>query len=351
MFIKVLFEACLVLSFVTAQSASNDYDHEVASLAKKVAVNSKYIQLTSDLMAYAKVAVETNRSAIQANLADKSLGTVDLIWPGNGFNTPAYGGQYEVLSLLERGGVLGIGKIMGASGGAAGTILSLADDDLSSAALLKYHYVYAESKESSDPQVIAETPLWTAIYQAAIQTDEAFNRVKARGRVACACGLSWSNDVFYNFSSREQAAKAYYASGDLSAHGIFLGTWIPDFSKVGTCSDGGSVTYFPDSSGALIYFHAFYGYVTQHPEAAGIEYLFRKGVDDTIKLLTSKELLVEKSKDGNGGMQMVPPGPSGRVGKEEYSALQKKWGLSNGKAYFHDIAAESGTGFLPVVHV
>mmetsp|Transcript_143541 Transcript_143541/g.253339 ORF Transcript_143541/g.253339 Transcript_143541/m.253339 type:complete len:101 (-) Transcript_143541:66-368(-) len=40
-----------------------------------------------------------------------------------------------------------------------------------------------------------------------------------------------------------------------------------------------------------------------------IEFLFKVGVDDTIKLLESEELWVDKDKHGNGGLTIVRPKP------------------------------------------
>jgi len=94
-------------------------------------------QKISDLLRYAKEQVDAHLPKILQNLQRFGIRALDLLWPGAGYCSVACGGNFEVLTLLQKRGLLKVGKIMGASGGACSTIFALADPDNSSKTLLK----------------------------------------------------------------------------------------------------------------------------------------------------------------------------------------------------------------------
>ena len=80
------------------------------------------------LLQYAETQLAEHESAIRINLQRLTQPvSLDLLWPGSSFGATACG-QFQVLSLLEQRGVLRIGNIMGASGGATSLAFALADN-------------------------------------------------------------------------------------------------------------------------------------------------------------------------------------------------------------------------------
>jgi len=290
--------------------------------------------LVSQALDYVRQQVKSHLENITENLHATGIQAVDLLWPGDGYNEAAYGGQFHVLSLLEQQGLVKISSITGASGGACSTILSLADKQFSGADVLKYNLIYANHGFSSFVQSFAETYFWEAVYLSVLDDTASFDRVSQLGRVACKCGggpfgLGGDNALFYNFETREQAAKAYYSSGDASVQGAFIGTEF--YPKAGSCLDGGEPVPLPDSSSHLLYYYAFYGHALSFSVDDVIP-LFKHGVDETIRLLESPNLLVP-SNDGQGGMQAVPGA--------DWDSLREAWHLSAGASKFYNIRQAS----------
>ena len=93
----------------------------------------QHTQLVDSLLSYAREQVALHAPAVRRNLARCGLGggrehtPLDLVWPGAGYFSVACGGQAEVLGALNRQGVLRIGRIVGASGGACSAVLALSD--------------------------------------------------------------------------------------------------------------------------------------------------------------------------------------------------------------------------------
>lgn len=313
-----------LLSFATSQ---------LARLEQEVDSDASCASLSSSLLKYAADSVNRNIATIRNNLATKGIRTLDILWPGYGYNNVADGGSFEVLGLLQKMGLLKIGKIMGASGGAASAILSVADGATSSATLLKYYMVYAKwAAQTSDPQIIRQTPLWDAIYRRVVEDSDAFERVKARAWAAMACSPVWTNSVLYNYKTRAQVGQAFYASGDLSLQGVTGGTHIDDmFWRLhGTCADGGGVTYFPESHASLMHYKTNFEFLMKC-DMNSIETLFKRGVDETVELLMSSALKTENMRAG------VP-----RHGNAFSSADYKELGLGSRCTYFYDV---SGSGY------
>ena len=85
--------------------------------------------MVASLLQYAETQLAEHESAIRINLQRLTQPvSLDLLWPGSSFGATACGGQFQVLSLLEQRGVLRIGNIMGASGGATSLAFALADN-------------------------------------------------------------------------------------------------------------------------------------------------------------------------------------------------------------------------------
>lgn len=283
-------------------SAMGDWAEVLDRLLKEVQEDEACQKLIEDLLSYAIYAVAKNEADIRDTLRnrikvqawpldEKGAVEVDLLWPGAGYNSVACAGSFEVLAVLEKKGLFKLKDIMGASGGATSALLALADPQQSSRTMLTFYMVYAkwaaETPRSTMRQIWQTTPLWREIYRHAIQEDEAFERVKNRGYVALACGrtlFQWQNWVLHHFSDREQCIQAYEASGEASLRGALAGRELPGLQRLGKCCDGGGILPFPGREGKIVFYHhSFYG-SAPHCTLESIEDLFRKGVDDTIRM-------------------------------------------------------------------
>merc|ERR1712046_13699 len=107
---------------------------------------------------------------------------------------------------------------------------------------------------------------------------------------------------------------------------------------------GGQVKYLPFRRASLLYYNAYYN-STSSMTLDSINYLFRKGVDEGVKLLLSNGTFnVDADADEGGGMSMVVPKPAQYVSQEDYKKLSAKWELSNKDTTFWSIAT-SGSFF------
>lgn len=237
---------------------------------------------------------------------------VDILWPGAGYNSVCCGGNFEVLCLLEKKGIMKVHDVCGASGGACSTILALADSDNSSRTLIFYYMVYAKWAEISwDMQVWQATSLWPDIYRKCIEDDGAFGRVSKRGYCAVAAGKTFKNVVMHNFKSKDQVVVGFQASGEASVVGAARGLKVDAAAdKIGKCSDGGNVCPFPGRKRKVLYYHTFYGYALKCTLQT-IEILYKKGVDETIRLLKSQDLRIATSSTYLQGMELALNGEGG----------------------------------------
>eukprot|EP00747_Dinoflagellata_sp_TGD_P106629 gnl/TRDRNA2_/TRDRNA2_169903_c0_seq4.p1 gnl/TRDRNA2_/TRDRNA2_169903_c0~~gnl/TRDRNA2_/TRDRNA2_169903_c0_seq4.p1 ORF type:complete len:146 (-),score=11.60 gnl/TRDRNA2_/TRDRNA2_169903_c0_seq4:30-467(-) len=108
-------------------------------------------------------------------------------------------------------------------------------------------------------------------------------------------------------------------AGRLAWRYLRSGEAIDGLRAVGKCCDGGGVTHFPGRSEPLLYYHTFYDYVASC-SLKSIEFLFRQGVDETIRTLTSKNLRTA-SLNGQGGMAIASSGDA-----RELAALKSSFG-------------------------
>eukprot|EP00913_Durusdinium_trenchii_P024734 g23216.t1 len=212
-----------------------DWAEVLDRLLKEVQEDEACQKLIEDLLSYAIYAVAKNEADIRDTLRnrikvqawpldEKGAVEVDLLWPGAGYNSVACAGSFEVLAVLEKKGLFKLKDIMGASGGATSALLALAD-----------------------PQQIR-------------------------------------NWVLHHFSDREQCIQAYEASGEASLRGALAGRELPGLQRLGKCCDGGGILPFPGREGKIVFYHhSFYG-SAPHCTLESIEDLFRKGVDDTIRM-------------------------------------------------------------------
>jgi hypothetical protein len=267
--------------------------------------------LHSTLLDYAASQLGSQLNTIISNLEQNNVHTVDVLFPPYGNNFFAAGGMYEVLGLLVKRGIIELGNIMGASGGASAALLLLADGNWSSRTMLKYHGVYnAYLQDTYAP--MHEDALWKGIYTDALRDPEAFKRVREKAWIACLCGREGerANEVFTGFRTREQAVQATTASGDfislmhtIQDHTNDAGTVIPGWEGLGRCHDGGMLSEFPGSLGRLVFFNFNYGQA-HRCDTKCLDDLYRKGVDETIALLGNKAFQVQTD-GGYGGMEMI----------------------------------------------
>jgi len=322
----------------TGEAQRSGWEHDLDYWKRKLPAleaaferNSRLTGLVAEALEYARQQVELHLANITKNLNSSTLKAMDLLWPGDGYNEAAYGGQFQVLSLLEQHGLLKIHSITGDSGGASSTILSLADKQSSGADVLKYNLIYASQGFSQFAQLWAETSFWEAVYLSVLEDVNSFDRVRQLGRVVCKCGggpfgIGGTNALFYNFETREQAAKAYYASGDASVYAGFIGTEV--LPEAGYCMDGGQPVPQVDSTAYILYYYAFYGQALFF-SVDDVVPLFKHGVDETIRLLESSSFLVPSDGWFNGGMQAVPA--------DDWESLRSAWHLYSGKSKFYNI--------------
>jgi len=285
-------------------------EEDFKSLIHEVETDPKYNDSMQTLLSYAAEQVALHQQAIKENMVKHGVQLVDSIYPGDGYNSVAYGGSYEVLTLLEKEGILKVGSIMGASGGAASAFLALSDT--SAKKLLKYYMIYSLFLSKSwDLQLLRTSKVWDFMYEHAISDEESFKRVQERGYAVTKCGIrhylplgspTKYNLVLHNCTSVKQCVESFAASGAFGIEPYTKGASIDGVSEwFGTCSDAAAVTYFPKSSGSLLYYGSFYGHVSDCT-LDSIDELFRNGVDATIATLISDQLTGREEDT----MQLVP---------------------------------------------
>jgi len=306
-------------SLVVASAASEDF-LAPRKLSSPEEVFQKYYDLVvkdadvnktiSELLDWAKEEVQKSAGEIEANLKEtgyiNGLGhgqQFNLLWPGAGYSSVSCGGQFEVLSLLQKQGMLHIGGIVGASGGATSAILALADTNsewLSSSSrslLFYYHVMEAYKTDTGDKENYQLAPYLVNLYEHAIRGDDSFASVQHRYAPMAVCSKSpfWFGAVntgFFNCATRQQCAQATQASGEATVKGFSTGDAINGVE--GACRDGGSVSSFPGAGNiSNIFFNSYYGMdkVTTIT-LDSIKELFKAGVTDTISLLKSPKLQV-----------------------------------------------------------
>lgn len=273
------------------------------------------------LLDYAAEQVTKALPEIRDNLKTLGLEGFDMVWPGDGFNGVAYGGLCEVLSQLEKVGVTKVGKRMGASGGAASTILTMAkDSDLFLKLYQVYELYYNGHPERVAQEMVRDTGLTAAIYAEAVRDDVAFLNAQQNAMIVSKCG--GTNTIYHGFQHRTQLVAAGYSSGDASLGGAAIGTVINGSqSDVGHCCDGGGVTAFPQevasvNFGVLLYQTPWVS--VSQPTKESIDALFRAGVDNAIATLQSPDL---RASAQGGSMLAVRPGPKGIVTSSEFAPI------------------------------
>jgi hypothetical protein len=270
---------------------------------------------TSSLLNCARRTVAMHSKTIQANLAKKGISVIDLAWPGTGYNTAACGGQFEVLTALEKSTKQRVvGKIMGASGGASGAVSALSDAGRSAKTLLnvQYHFVHLLETQGL---------VWTGDeikrYKADMDRQNTFSQVKASGYAALLQSSDTSfSTMVYNFASSAQAARAFAASG------AFVSTTVPG---LGGCHDGAHVCGVAGSRNALLYYNTDYGYHASisHRDVA---LLFKLGVKDTITMLLEPSLWQDRGSTG-GSMGILKPDRRGWTLDQYESAASGFWNI------------------------
>lgn len=318
----------LVASFAITPTPTPSWPAELLKYESRI--NNTHVD---ELMLYAETKVQVQLLAIQANVAalQRRVGSselvLDLLWPGASFTSVACGGQFEVLSLLQKQGLLRVGNLMGASGGSTSMLFALSDSNQSSRTLLRSYDVSAqfvkEHPFSPGSALLEQPAFWKTQYEYLLQSDQAFERLKQQGHVSLTAGkirpVALKNQyVLYNFTSKQQCADSIFASGEASVKGGAEGDTVEGLTvKIGTAEDGGSLTAFLSTSSAAearsrnpaVYFHTFYDdkfLVDVTP--ATIDYLFKRGVDDTLKMLLSPDFILKPDAKKQGGMVIAMNG-------------------------------------------
>lgn len=311
--------------------------------------------MVDELLSYARDQLTSNFSAIQLNLLSSKLrgATLDLLWPGSSFGAVAAGGQFEVLALLATYGEVVMGNIMGASGGATSTIFALADNNASSRELLRSYDVsaqwLADHPEYFVTVLLYQPDFFKTQYEYAIREDDSFARVcKQRGYVSLTMekGRPFGSQgqwVLSNFTSRQQCADTVFASGEASAKGEATGDDVEGLKDLyGTGADGGELTTFDQLPGGVprpvVFYHTIfddYDMITITPET--IRKLYKRGVDDTIKMLRNPTFVVPKQSNGQGGMVLARSGTFAEL-------AQLGWSLAK-KGTFLNIGPNKATSF------
>jgi len=298
--------------------------------------------MVEEMRQYANSKLANHEAAIKLNLQRLVQPvSLDLLWPGSSFGAVACGGQLEVLSLLEQRGLLKIGNVMGASGGATSAAFALADNS-SSRTLLRSYDVSAQylkdHPEYFGTVLIEQPAFFHGQYMYALQSAESFARAKERGYISLTARKpsSWGSNsqwVLNNFTSTQQFADAVFASGEASAKGALAGDSIAHLAdRLVHAEDGGSLAEFPNAAGPAVYYHTIFAFkylVTITPDT--IRYLYTRGVDDTIQMLLSKDFLVTKDSSGYGGMAMALNGTSAELKAKGWSVAQDPSYLDVGK--------------------
>jgi len=287
--------------------------------------STEMTQQRAMLQQYAKDQIQAASADIKVNLGKLGIDGFDTVWPGDGYAGVAYGGLWAALLQLQSAGIAKVGNRVGASGGAASTIFTMAGDvDL----FLKMYQVYCLYFDGHPDRVaretVRDTGLTSAIYAEATRHDAAFANAQKEAFIASLCSPDWvypKPTIFRGFQSHEQLVAAGYSSGDASAGGVTVGTVVKG-TNIGSCCDGGSVTAFPADAAnknyAVLRYHTTLDGVA-YPTPDSVSKLFKAGVETAISTLKSPTLRANGS-DG-GDMACALPGPSGIVTATEFSKI------------------------------
>jgi len=295
-----------------------------SAIYEQVLSDDAMAQQRKALIGYASEQVKAALPKISANLKVVGVDGFDMVWPGDGFNGVAYGGLYEVLAQLQEAAVTKVGKRMGASGGAASTILTMADSDLFLKLYQVYELYYKGRPDRLAEEAIRDTGVTAAIYAEAVRDDAAFSRAQQNALTVSSC-TQGKNTLYRGFQTRVELVAAGYSSGDASLGGETIGTIVNGTSThVGHCCDGGGVTVFPPDAAsknfAVLLYQTPWVSVSQ-PTDSSIDRLFRAGVDNAIAALQSPSLSASAS---GGSMIGVRPGASGIVTAAEFAPIASK---------------------------
>lgn len=245
-----------------------------------LATSCSFADSTDQLIACAEETFDAHADEIITNLQRNGIDTLDLAWPGTGFNQAAYGGQWQVMTALERRGGVRVRNVIGASGGASSAVLALADNDRSARMMM-------DTVMSSWWAFVTTTLEYNA-YWAAMQSGN-WNAVRNYGYAALKCDSPALPVIFvlHNFVNQDQAAKAFAASGDIPSS--FLGNGYNLGGNLRGCHDGGQLMGM--DSTPLLFFNTNYGKNDECNRACAID-LFKRGVQATINVLRSPDLQV-----------------------------------------------------------
>jgi len=253
--------------------------------------NSNYVQ---DSLDYARSQADLNWHAMRNNIRHQFHGsapTIDLLWPGNGFDQAQYAGNYAVLKYLESHGVLKVGRVMGGSGGATAALLALASEEtgVDAARLMTESF----GDQADDPGFYALEKEYLA------RISDGWGELKGTITedlyVAVVADLSsYTKTVVYNLQNPTQAAQAVLGSG-----GTHYTIDIPGVECIGATFDGGIMSAFETNQRPTIYVAAWNG-GAMGCDRSCIKANFMKGVENTIAMLRSKSLVAPISSWGCG---------------------------------------------------
>jgi len=272
---------------------------------------SDYVKSSLD---YAVEQVDQNLAAIKANIKTNFASgppTIDLLWPGNGYDQAGYAGQYAVLKYLESKNVLKVGRIMGSSGGATAGLLALASEETGVKAAQKM----LESFGIQGDMTLADN---LDMENKKLRKEYLARITNAKGKLTGTverdlyCAVYYQPDdpllgeseaeqgevVLYNIQTPELAAEATIASGGTHFITKLPGTLkciAPDLeNKHQGVRDGGLMTAFNGELNPTIYYLAWEGNVLSCDRGC-INTVSNVAVDNTISLLTSPNLVVSPS--------------------------------------------------------
>jgi len=244
---------------------------------------------------------------------------------------------------LQKSGVSKVGKRMGASGGAASAILTMAESDLFLKLYQVYQLYYEGRFDRTMMEAFRDTGLTPAVYAEAVRDTAVFERAQSNALIVSKCSSS-ENTIFHGFQNREQLLAAGYSSGDASLFGSIFGTVVDGTStlEVGHCGDGGTPSVFPSAVASVNFAVLLYNtpwISVSQPTSESIDTLFRAGVDNAVATLQSPDLAASA---GGGDMLAVTPGPNKIVTTDEFSPIAwKLWSPSDTRDV--DLAAKHMT--------
>lgn len=251
-------------------------------------------------------------SKMASNLYSNSISRLDLAWPGVGYNQAAYGGMWQVMKTLEReySGPQ-VQNIVGASGGASSALLALVDSQGSASTMVDvlmsslWQSGVGTSGEYDKYKELLSTGNWAA--------------VKNHGYAAMVCDSKSSvMAIVHDFRDKDQAAKAFAASGDVPSMVTGLG-----YNMGGAwtgCHDGSGLMGI---SNPLMYFNADYGHAGSCDKACVAE-LFKKAVKATVGAALSPNLQIGS---GGGGSIAVQNPHGGRWTLQQYDSYESSGGF------------------------